>query len=255
MTPIFSTFTFCYGLVWGSFLNVCIHRIPNGESILRPRSRCPHCGHNIRAYDNIPLLSYLILRAHCRYCQGRISPRYPFVELLTGLLFLGLFFHFGVGLAFFYYLIFGSVLLVLLFIDFDHQILPDRLTLPAIPLGLLGSWWIPGVGWIRSLFGVILGASLLLGIIGLYYLLRGTQGMGFGDVKMLAMMGAFLGWEGVLVTVVTASFLGSLCGLAAMLLYGKNLQTALPFGSFLAVAGLGAIFYGPMSVAWYTQLF
>lgn len=233
------------GLIVGSYLNVVVHRLPHQQSTVLPRSRCPKCGAAIRARDNLPVLSWLLLRGRCRDCGAPISVRYPLIELLTGALFAGAVLRFGptftaVGAA-----LFCAALVALAAIDVEHFLLPDRITLPGIVIALAMQ---PLLAWgalPSALQGALFGAGILLVMAGLWEVLRGVEGMGLGDVKMLAMIGAFLGVSGVAVTLVVASFAGSATGLALMARGRVGLASKLPFGVFLAAGGLVAIFFGP----------
>jgi leader peptidase (prepilin peptidase)/N-methyltransferase len=239
------------GLAVGSYLNVLVHRLPLGLSTVRPRSRCPTCGAPIRAADNIPVLSWLLLRGKCRDCGAAISPRYPLVELLTGVAFAGCVARFGFKPAALAAAVLAALLIALAAIDLDHFLLPDKLTLPGIALGLAAQFLVPGGAPLGGLRGALVGAGVLLLIAGLWELARGVEGMGLGDVKMLAMVGAFLGAGGALVTLVFATFAGSLIGIALAARRGGDLQTMLPFGVFLSAGGLVALFAGrPLVDAW-----
>lgn len=238
------------GLFIGSFLNVCIHRIPREESIVFPSSRCPGCGTKIRPWDNIPVLSYLILRGKCRSCKGKISIRYPLVEALSALLALAMLYRFGLNAGFAVYYAWACVLLVITFIDLDHQIIPDSLSIGGIAAGLVLVWWMP-VSYPDALVGLAVGAGLLIAVIYGYYFLTGKQGMGGGDVKLLGMIGVFTGWQGVLFTIFTGSLLGSLAGIPWALLQRKNMQTAIPFGPFLALGALIYVLFGESIITWY----
>ena len=231
------------GLVVGSYLNVVIYRLPRGVSTVLPRSRCPGCGAAIRIRDNIPLFSFVWLRGRCRHCGMRISWRYPAVELASGLGFLGCFLHFGPGVPALVGSLFICSMIVLATIDVEHYLLPDRVTLPGIAGGLLLQPWIPGVTLSSALTGAALGGGLLLAVIAVWYLLRGEEGMGLGDAKMLTMIGAFLGWKGMLVTLFGAFFAGALVGVVLMA-RGGGAKTRLPFGAFLAAAATSALFFG-----------
>lgn len=232
------------GLIVGSYLNVVIYRLPRGVSTVLPRSACPSCGAVIRIRDNLPLVSFLLLRGRCRYCGTRIAWRYPVVELLTGLAFLACFAHFGIGLEALVASLFCAAMISLAGIDLEHFILPDRITLPGIVCGWLLQPWIPGVSLGSALLGAALGGAILLAVSGAWYLLRKEEGMGLGDVKMIAMIGAFLGVEGMLVTLFAAFLLGSVVGLAVLALRRGALKTRLPFGTFLAPAAVFALFWG-----------
>jgi len=238
------------GLFIGSFLNVCIHRIPRGESIVFPSSSCPGCGARIRPWDNVPILSYLILWGKCRSCKGKISIRYPLVEALSALLALAMLYRFGLNASFAVYYVWTCALLVITFIDLDHQIIPDSLSIGGIVAGLALVWWMP-VSYLDALIGLGLGAGLLIAVIYGYFFLTGKHGMGGGDVKLLGMIGVFTGWQGVLFTIFTGSLVGSLVGIPWALLQRKNMQTAIPFGPFLALGAFIYVLFGEPIIAWY----
>jgi leader peptidase (prepilin peptidase)/N-methyltransferase len=251
----FLSCAFVLGLVVGSFLNVCIYRIPAGLSIVSPPSSCPKCNHQIRWFENIPLLSFLLLAGRCAGCRARISFRYPLIEVLTGVLFLLVLYSFGLRLATPIYFLLVAGLVVITFIDLDHQIIPDVISLPGIVIGFFCSFFIPWVGWLDSLLGIFLGGGLLLAIAWLYQVLAKRDGMGGGDIKLLAMIGAFLGWKSIFPIIFIASLAGSLVGVPLMLLQGADRRLALPFGPFLSLAALGYLFWGPSLVGWYLALF
>ena len=244
-------YIFLIGLCVGSFLNVCIFRLPAEKSIVRPASACPHCGQTIRWYDNIPLISYILLRGRCRGCRAPISIRYPIVELLSGLFALAVFARFGLHLQALVYFIFIAALLVITFIDIDHRIIPDVISLPGIVLGLVFSFMIPRLDWLNALMGILVGGGILLAIAWGYHLITGKEGMGGGDIKLLAMIGAFLGWQGVLFTIMGASLIGTLVGLTLMLKARKGIKLAIPFGPFLAIGAIVYLFWGPEIIHWY----
>ncbi len=246
---------FSLGLIFGSFLNVIIHRLPLRQSVVFPPSRCPACKEAIRAYDNIPVLSYLLLRGRCRRCRVFISPRYPLVEFLMGCGSLAAFARQGFALEYGVEFAFIAAMLALVFIDYDHRILPNVITLPGTVIGLLLAWPRPGITLVASVSGAALGAGLLYLVAEVYFRVRKIEGMGIGDVKMMAMVGAFLGWKGVLLTLFLGSFVGSLVGLALMMVQGKDLKTELPFGTFLGVAAAATLFAGPFIIEWYSGLF
>lgn len=241
------------GLVVGSYLNVVIYRLPRRISTVLPRSRCPGCGAAIRIRDNIPLLSFVGLRGRCRRCGMRISWRYPAVELATGLGFVLSFQHFGPGVPALVGALFICSMIVLAAIDVEHYWLPDRITLPGIAAGLLLQPWIPGVTLGSALSGAALGGGLLLAVTAVWYLLRGEEGMGLGDAKMLTMIGAFLGWKAMLVALFVAFFAGALVGVA-MMARGGGPKTRLPFGAFLAGAAIAALFFGRPVAQAYLEL-
>ena len=255
MPTVMLAFSFILGAVIGSFLNVCIYRIPAGESIVHPPSRCPACGAGIRWHQNVPILSYILLRGRCAACRVRISPRYPLVEALSGLLFALVFFHFGFQWATHVYWLFAASLIVITFIDLDHQIIPDVISLPGIVVGFICSFAVPRLSWSDSLIGILVGGgSLYLVAVG-YELLTKKEGMGGGDIKLLAMIGAFLGWQAVLPVIFLSSFVGSLVGVPIMLLKKADSKLAIPFGPFLAAAALFYLFWGPPLIRWYLGLF
>ncbi len=241
---ILQLYVLSVGLVVGSFLNVVIHRLPREESTVLPRSRCPHCNALIRAWHNIPVLSFLWLRGRCRSCAAPISWRYPAVELVTGLLFLTSYLRFGLTVDGVVAAAFCAAMVALATIDLEHFILPDAITLPGILLGLLVQHWLSWSTLPGAMIGVLLGAGLPLAIAGLWYWYRGVEGMGMGDVKMLAMVGAFLGWKGVLTTLFLGSLGGSLVGVALMLKRKLDMQSRLPFGFYLALGALLSLFWG-----------
>jgi leader peptidase (prepilin peptidase)/N-methyltransferase len=305
LDPIFALAIFVLGLAFGSFLNVCIYRLPLGLSVVRPGSACPNCKHSIALYDNVPVLSWLVLKGRCRYCQARISARYLLVELLTGALFLACYWHFGLTLATLKYCTFGFLLIGLIFTDAETKLLPDKLTLTGLGLGLffsllvpvndMASQFVPGVvslpfssdlaGRLISLFdsvlGAALGASFIYGAGAIYLRWRGTEGMGFGDVKLMAMVGAFLGMKLTIFTIFTASLAGAFFGLTTVFVvwlkrthrfmrHLANAQAArrrgwqsaqmvyryyqMPFGVFLGGMALFALFFGNEFLRWYGRL-
>jgi leader peptidase (prepilin peptidase)/N-methyltransferase len=244
-----------FGLAWGSFLNVVIHRLPRGESLMRPPSSCPKCRTRLKPYDNVPVLSYLLLRGKCRSCGLRISPVYPIVETLTALLFLVLLGRFGLSPHFYASCLFASALIVLCFIDLSHQILPDEITLPGLALALIYSAFRPDLGVRQALIGAVVGAGFLLLIYGLYRLLRKKEGLGMGDVTMMLLVGAYLGWVQAFLTLLLASFAGALVGIFLLSFRKKDLQFALPFGTFLAPAAFVALVWGDRIVRAYLSLY
>ena len=240
---------FIFGAMLGSFLNVCIARLPKGESIVRPPSHCPNCKAHIPYYDNIPLISYLILLGRCRFCAERISPRYFFVEFLMGVLTVALLFHFGLTVAFCIYVVFVGALAVISFIDLDVQIIPNVISLPGIALGFLASlaqypWPVDSLSIppspLSSFIGISIGGVFLWLVAWIYEFFTGAEGMGGGDIKLLAMIGAFLGWPSIPLTLFFASVSGSVIGVILMVRAGAGGKYAIPFGPFLC---LGALFY------------
>ena len=242
------------GLSVGSFLNVCVHRLPRRQSLVHPGSRCPHCGYVLRWYDNIPILSYLFLRGQCRQCRQPIAIRYPALELATLVLFLAHGAVFGWSALLAVRLVFACAMVVLFAIDLEHHLLPDAITLPGIVTGLLVSTVVPP-GIIDSLLGLLIGGGVLWLIGEAYFRYSGQEGMGGGDVKMLAMIGAFLGWKLVLVTLVLSSVAGSLVGVLVIAFKRGGLKYALPYGTFLALGALAASLVGERLVNWYVGFY
>jgi leader peptidase (prepilin peptidase)/N-methyltransferase len=242
---------FIFGMVIGSFLNVCIYRLPASRSIVRPRSQCPQCGHPIRVRDNIPVLSYLILRGRCRDCGVRIPLRYPMVEVLSGAFAAMAVARFGFGgqAALMFALI--AALLVITFIDLDHRIIPDVITLPGIPVGLVAGFGPGLVPPAESLIGILAGGGSLFLVAWGYQLITQREGMGGADIKLLAMIGAFVGWKGVLFTIFVASLTGTLAGMALICRRRGDMKLAVPFGPFLAVGAIAYLFIGPELWSWY----
>jgi leader peptidase (prepilin peptidase)/N-methyltransferase len=239
------TFTLA-GAAVGSFLNVCISRIPGGLSIISPPSRCPRCSHPIRFHDNIPVISYLLLWGKCRDCKGEISPRYPLIELLTAVFAWLLFRKFGLTPAFFTVFLFVCAMIVVTFIDLDHQIIPHVITLSGIPIFALLAVLFMGLSFVDSFLGMMIGAGILYFVAVYYEALTGREGMGGGDVNLLAMFGAFLGWKSLLPILLVSSLIGAAVGLALILWKGKDMRFAVPFGPFLCAAALLYLFFGSL---------
>jgi leader peptidase (prepilin peptidase)/N-methyltransferase len=242
------------GLAVGSFLNVCIHRVPLRVSIVSPGSRCPACGYALGWADNIPVVSYARLGGRCRQCRAAISLRYPVVELLTLAVFLVHAAVFGFSALLVVRLLFACALIVLFAIDLEHHLLPDVITLPGIVAGFACSLLLPP-GPASSAIGILIGGGFLWLVGEAYFRLAGHEGMGGGDIKMLAMIGAFLGWKLVLVTLMFSSILGALVGVGVLAVRRGGLKYALPYGTFLSLAGLFASLYGDAIVTWYTGLY
>lgn len=256
---------FLFGLVIGSFLNACIYRIPRQESIVRPPSHCPHCRALIRPHHNIPLLSFLLLRGRCASCGESISWRYPAVELLTGVVFVLLYLKFGISSPFLVNVVFASALLVLSVIDLYERILPDVITLPGIVIGwILAPFQAPEfLGhpvWIttpalnqmaNSLLGVLVGGGFLWVVAWLYLRVRGIEGLGFGDIKLMAMIGAFIGWQFAWLTIFFGSFLGAIIGAIFILTVARDSRYWLPFGTFLGTGAILVTLYGTRFMDWY----
>ena len=233
-----------FGALIGSFLNVVILRLPQEEaSIVFPASHCPHCRQKLHWHDNIPLLSFIYLRARCRFCQAPISWQYPVVELAMALLSLGLYEKFGLSARFGIYFLFSAALLAIIFIDWKHQIIPDLISLPGIAIGFALAFLNPGLSWQDSALGLVAGGGFFYAIAASYYLFAKRAGMGGGDIKLLAMIGAFLGWRALPFVVFSSSLLGTVVGLGAMIKQKKGGKTVIPYGPFLAVGSLLYIFF------------
>jgi leader peptidase (prepilin peptidase) / N-methyltransferase len=254
LEPFQLTILILLGLAVGSFLNVCIHRLPRGESLALPPSRCPACEYRLRWFDNLPVISYAVLAGRCRKCRSPISIRYPLVELTTMALFVIHGEVFGWSALLVPRLLFACAMIVLFAIDLEHHLLPNVITLPAIAIGLISSAVLPP-GIADALIGVVIGGGVLWLIGEAYYRYSGQEGMGGGDVKMLAMIGAFLGWKLVLVTLVLSSVAGSVIGLFVILIKRGGMKYALPYGTFLALGALVASLAGDQIVNWYVSLY
>lgn len=248
-----SLISIIFGATVGSFLNVCIFRLPKEESIIWPGSHCPLCRKPIKFYDNIPLVSYLLLRGRCRYCHSLISIQYPLIEGITALGSLILFMKFGPSLSYLFYFSFVAALIVITVIDLYHQIIPDVISLPGIGAGLLASLIIPQITFLNSLFGILLGGGSLFLVATLYQWFFKREGMGGGDVKLLAMIGAFLGWKAVILTILLSSLIGSITGIIIMVSKGKDFKYAIPFGPFLSLGAVIALFYQNEIIFWYLR--
>ena len=238
------------GLAVGSFLNVCIHRLPRGGSVVSPRSRCPACARPLRWFENVPVAGWVALGGRCRTCRAPISPAYPAVEAVTALVFVLQYWQLGWQPLLAVRLLFAASMIVLAAIDLRHRILPDVITLPGVAAGVACSlWWEPG--WPSSVAGAAAGWAVLHAVGEIYLRLRGREGMGMGDMKMLAMIGAFLGWPHMLFTLLIASVSGSLVGGALVLASRDNLSYPLPFGSFLAFGALLSMHVAQPLIHWY----
>jgi leader peptidase (prepilin peptidase)/N-methyltransferase len=263
MPPALPFFAFALGAIVGSFLNVIIHRYPREESIVFPPSHCPHCNAPIRWYDNVPILSYAVLRGRCRACRGTISPRYPLVELANALFYLAIYFQTGPTIGFALVAAIVSMTIALIYVDAEIQILPDVIDLPgmvigiaigALGLGLSYPMLVLSQSLTDALIGAAIGAGVLIALIGAYWLIRRVEGMGQGDVKMLAMLGAVLGWRAIPAVLLLASVCGALIGVPLALRSGRGMQLPLPFGVFLGFAALAILFFGPTLWTWYLTL-
>jgi leader peptidase (prepilin peptidase)/N-methyltransferase len=239
------------GLCIGSFLNVVIARLPEGRSIAYPGSACPRCGAPIRWYDNLPVLSFLLLRARCRACRSPIAWRYPLVESTTAVLFVLAYLHFGVNLRLVTALALLSTLIAITGIDLDHQIIPDVLSLPGIALGLLAALGPGGIGWMGSVLGMVVGGGVFVVIIAGSTLVLGQPGMGVGDVKLGAMLGAFLGWQFALLGILLSVLIGGPLAAALLATGRKGRKDPLPFGPFLSLGGIVSLLWGDAILTWY----
>ena len=253
-------FAALFGLCIGSFLNVVIHRVPRGESIVHPRSRCPECQTPIAGYDNIPILSYLFLLGKCRHCKNKIAPRFPLVELISGILATAVYLH-NPDLKYFifYFCFFFAPLLAVIFIDLSHQIIPNFITFFGIVFGVLISGFFADPIFSSSvlmdrIFGILTGGGFLFLVGFLYEKLKKREGLGGGDVKLAAMFGAFFGWQAALFILLLSSVLGALFGVVSILILRKNWQTAIPFGPFLSISAYIYYFFGPPLLNWYLSL-
>jgi leader peptidase (prepilin peptidase) / N-methyltransferase len=242
---------FVFGAVIGSFLNVCIYRIPRSKSIVKPNSFCPNCEKPIEFYDNIPIVSYILLGGKCRYCENKISKRYPFIELLTGALFLMFYTKLGLTLELFVTLLFVILLIVIAFIDLEFQIIPDVLSIGGLVAGLVLAVFRPmflhlgpKFGFLDALYGVLIGGGVLFVIAYGYQLITKREGMGGGDIKLLAMIGAFIGIKGGVFSLVAGSLLGTIVGIPLMLAKKQDTKYAIPFGPFLSLGALMFLFSG-----------
>jgi len=244
---------FIFGAMIGSFLNVVIYRMPLGLSVVRPASRCPKCETPIKPWQNIPVISYLMLRGKCAKCGVGISVRYPLVEALTGALWALLFLRYGLTLELAPYIIFITGLIVVTFIDIDHKIIPNELSLGGMVLGVAASFITP-LGWQQSLIGLAVGGLGLWAVAEGFAILMKKEGMGFGDVKLMGAIGAFTGWQGVLFTILVGSVAGSVIGIVAIKLSGKGKELKIPFGPFLSLGAAIYIYRGPELINWYINL-
>jgi leader peptidase (prepilin peptidase) / N-methyltransferase len=269
-------FVFLFGLIIGSFLNVCISRLPAGKSVVRPSSRCPKCGKHIKPYDNIPVLSYFFLAGKCRNCKAKISPVYPAVELLTGVLFLACYLVFGNSVLTAKWAAFSAILVVLIFTDWRERILPDAVNFTGLGFALIISFFVrpedgtaawlanrifdfpppaPVLSFVDAVIGAAVGGGLLWLVGEVYFRVRGREGMGFGDVKMMLMAGAFLGLRRTILTILFGSLLGAVLGAIFIVASRKGSTYELPFGTFLGAAALLVVFFGTPVVTWYQSLF
>ena len=237
---------FVLGSIVASFANVCIHRLPLRQSVVYPASRCPSCQHPLRPWHNLPIISFVALRGRCAFCQARISWRYPLVESLGGLLYLLGYHQLGLSVNAVAYALLVTALLVVSFIDLAYMIIPDAVTLPGLAVGVAVGLLPSSIGFANAVAGACLGGGIFLLITLLY-----PAGMGGGDVKLIAMIGAFVGWQAVLVTIILSAFCGAVSGLTLILLGLKGRRDPVPFGPFLALGGIAAMLWGEALLAWY----
>ncbi len=245
---------FFFGLILGSFINVCIYRLPRDESIAYPASHCPACQTPIRAYQNIPVVSFLFLKGRCGACGAKISWKYPLVEALHGVAFLFIFFQFGPTLNTLIYCLFFSSLVAVTFIDLSHRIVPDQITLPGMVIGVICASTVLSPGPLSSLLGLFVGGGIFYLIAVLSLAVLKKEGMGGGDIKLIAMIGAFLGWKGMLLTIFLAACSGSIIGILLILTQGRDRAEPIPFGPFLAVGAVVALFWEKGILDWYFSI-
>ncbi len=242
---------FILGLIVGSFSNVCIYRIPRNESIIYPASHCPKCRSNISPKDNIPLLSYILLKGRCRNCKSKIAIQYPIVEFLTGLIYLIIYLIYGLSIQSLIYIILSSALVIIAFIDLNEQIVPDVISLPGIIIGFILSFFVPYISFINSALGVFVGGGIIL-VIGLAgSVIFKKEAMGGGDVKLAAMIGAFLGWRYIIISLFLGFFLGALAGIILILSKIKSREDVVPFGPFIVLGSFITLLWGEKIISWY----
>ncbi len=242
---------FILGLIVGSFSNVCIYRIPRNESIIYPASHCPKCRSNILAKDNIPLLSYILLKGRCRNCKSKISIQYPIVEFLTGLIYLIIYLIYGLSIQSLIYIILSSALIIIAFIDLNQQIVPDVISLPGMVIGFIISFFVPYILFTNSALGIFVGGGIIL-IIGLAgSVIFKKEAMGGGDVKLAAMIGAFLGWRYIIISLFLGFFLGALAGIFLILSRIKSREDVVPFGPFIVLGSFITLLWGEKIISWY----
>jgi leader peptidase (prepilin peptidase)/N-methyltransferase len=245
---------FVFGACVGSFLNVCIRRIPPGVSVVTPPSECPKCNAPIRFYDNIPIVSYIVLRGRCRACAEGISPLYPAVEAIAAFFTVFLYLKFSFTSGFFVYAVFIYSLVVASFIDLTHRVIPNVISIGGVLAGFLLSGAVNyPLGFLSSFIGAVMGAFILLLISASYYLATGKEGLGLGDVKLLAMIGAFLGWKGAVFTLFSGAFAGAVIGVILIAFFGGKGKSAIPFGPFLSLGAVGFLFFGEAAINWYIK--
>lgn len=242
---------FVLGLIVGSFSNVCIYRVPRNESVIYPASHCPKCRTKIKPVDNIPLLSYILLKGRCRNCGSKISIQYPIVEFLTGLIYLIIYLIYGLSIQSLVYIILTSALIIIAFIDLQEQIIPDVISLPGIVIGLILSFIVPYISFINSALGALVGGGIILIIAWVGSTIFKKEAMGGGDVKLTAMIGAFLGWRYTIISLFLGFFLGALIGIILIMTKIKKREDAIPFGPFIALGSIITFLWGEKILLWY----
>jgi len=242
---------FILGLIVGSFSNVCIYRIPKNESIIYPASHCLKCRTTIKPVDNIPLLSYVLLKGRCRNCGSKISIQYPIVELLTGIIYLIIYLIYGLSIQSLIYIILSSALIIIAFIDLNEMIVPDVISLPGIGVGLILSFFVPYIKFINSVSGVVVGGGIILIIALVGSMIFKKEAMGGGDVKLAAMIGAFLGWRYIIISLFLGFFLGALTGIILMIAKIKSREDMVPFGPFIVLGTFITLLWGEQIISWY----
>jgi len=242
---------FILGLIVGSFSNVCVYRIPKNESIIFPASHCPKCSSPIKPVDNIPLLSYILLKGRCRNCGNKISTQYPIVEFLTGLIYLIICLIYGLSIQSLIYIILSSALIIIAFIDLNEQIVPDVISLPGIVIGFIISFFVPYISFINSALGVLVGGGIILIIALGGSAIFKKEAMGGGDVKLAAMIGAFLGWRYIIISLFLGFFLGALTGIILIMAKIKSREDVVPFGPFIVLGSFITLLWGEQIISWY----
>lgn len=242
---------FILGLIVGSFSNVCIYRIPRNESIMYPASHCPKCRSKIKPFDNIPLLSFILLKGRCRNCKSKISIQYPMVEFLSGLIYLIIYLLYGLSVQTLIYIILSSALIIIAFIDLNQQIVPDVISLPGIAIGFIISFFVPYISFINSALGVLAGGGIILVIAMGGSAIFKKEAMGGGDVKLAAMIGAFLGWKYIIISLFLGFFTGALAGIFLIMAKIKKKEDAVPFGPFIILGSFITLLWGEKIISWY----
>ena len=252
---LMSLYLFIIGACIGSFLNVCIYRLPKEESIISPPSHCPFCKNRLKWYHNIPILSYIFLKGKCAYCGEKISIRYLVVEFLSGIFLIINYNLYGFSFNFFFYTVFIYLTIIVIFADLKYMIIPDEVTIGGIIIGFIMSFFSSSISWQQSLLGILIGGGILYVVIILFYIITKKEGMGGGDVKLLAMIGAFLGIKSIFFVIFVGSLLGLIVSIPFMLIKKKGKDSQIPFGPFLSIAGIIYLYEGEKILNWYLWLF